>query len=179
MAVSSEGRQPNSDAFVKMFISHQRQIYAFIGSLLPHQAELDDIYQQTCLLLWQKRDQYDPNRPFLPWAYGFARNEIFSFLRRQGRDPNRLSPDLLAQIAEVRAGEDEQAAARRAALEACLQNLSPAQQDLLKARYANSASLKELAGSLATTAAALTMRLQRIRQALLQCIEATVTGVMP
>jgi RNA polymerase sigma-70 factor (ECF subfamily) len=179
MIVSTEGRQPDSDAFIKMFISHQRQIYAFIGSLLPQQAELDDIYQQTCLLLWQKRDQYDPNRPFLPWAYGFARNEIFSFLRRQGRDANRLSPDLLAQIAEVRAVEDEQAAARRAALEACLQKLSPAQQELLKARYASSTSLKELAGSLATTAAALTMRLQRIRQALLQCIEATVTGVMP
>ncbi len=173
---STEPREPGCDAFVTAFIRHQRQIYAFIGALLPHQVDLDDVFQQTSLRLWQKRESYDPDRPFLPWAYGFARNEVFNFLRSQSRGTVRLNPKLLEQIAEVRAVNEGQAASRRAALEACVQRLSPSQQELLRARYEGKASLKEHAEALSTTAAALTMRLQRIRHALLRCIEATIAG---
>lgn len=164
------------DEFVTLLVRNQRQIYAFIGTLLPQQVELDDLFQQTCLLLWQKRDQFDPARPFLPWAYAFARNEVFAFLRKQGREFVHLSPDLLAQVAEVREAGEATAAARRAALENCIQQLQASQRGLLEVRYAGETSLKDLAAALSTTAAALTMRLQRIRHALLRCIEATVAA---
>ncbi len=167
---------PSGDEFVKLLVRNQRQIYAFIGTLLPQQVELDDLFQQTCLLLWQKRDQFDPTRPFLPWAYAFARNEVFAFLRKQKREFVHLSPDLLAQVAEVREAGEDTAAVRRAALEHCIEQLQASQRSLLKARYDGETSLKDLAVRLSTTAGGLTMRLQRIRHALLRCIEAAVAA---
>ena len=166
---------PPPDDFVTVLLRHQRQIYAFIATLLPHQIELDDVYQQTCLVLWQKRDQFDPSRPFLPWAYAFARNEVFSHLRRVDRGPS-LSTALLERIATAREDADATAAARRAALEACVKKLPESHRSLIQSRYTSEISLKDLAAATATTAAALTMRLQRIRHALLRCVEQALAG---
>ncbi len=82
-----------------------------------------------------------------------------------------LSTELLSRIATVRQEADATAAARRAALEACVQKLSESQRDLLRKRYAGEITLEALATQTATTAAALTMRLQRMRHALMRCIE--------
>lgn len=170
-----EPTDPPQDDFVALLLRHQRQIYAFIATLLPHRLELDDVHQQTCLALWQKRDQFEPGRPFLPWAYAFARNEVFSFLRREERGPS-LSTALLERIATAREDADATAEARRAALEACMKKLPESHRALIQARYAGEISLKELAATTDTTSAALTMRLQRIRHALMRCIEQVLAG---
>ena len=52
------------EGFVDALVSHQRDVYAFIGTLLPQAADIEDVYQQTCLALWKKRHQYDPRRAF-------------------------------------------------------------------------------------------------------------------
>jgi RNA polymerase sigma factor (sigma-70 family) len=83
------------DEFVALLVRNQRQIYAFIGTLLPQQVELDDLFQQTCLLLWQKRDQFDPARPFLPWAS--ARGGLRSAGRSKQTDPTRSRIHLSAR----------------------------------------------------------------------------------
>jgi RNA polymerase sigma-70 factor (ECF subfamily) len=173
------GGGPDTDAFLRLLLSHQRQIYSFIGTLLPQAIELDDVYQQTCLGLWEHRGQFDPARPFLPWAYAFARHEVFNFLRRERRTGIALSTDLLARIASAREQEDATATARRTALEECVRKLPEPQRDLLRKRYAGDITLETLATQTATTAAALTMRLQRIRHALLRCVEQALAGGGP
>jgi DNA-directed RNA polymerase specialized sigma24 family protein len=75
------------------------------------------------------------------------------------------------RIAAAREIGEPIAAARRMALDACIRKLSDQQRDLLQQRYMARVPLKDLADVLKTSAAALTMRLQRIRHALLRCIE--------
>lgn len=176
---SPGGSRADPDAFLRLLLGHQRQIYAFIGTLLPQAVELDDVYQQTCLALWEHRGQFDAARPFLPWAYAFARHEVFNFLRRERRTGVALSTGLLERIATAREQEDATAAARRAALEECVRKLSEPQRDLLRKRYAGDITLEALAAQTATTAAALTMRLQRVRHALLRCVEQALAGGGP
>lgn len=162
---------PDPNDFVSLLVRHQRPIYAFLTALVPNPTERDDVYQQTCLLLWERYDEYDPARPFFPWACGFARNKAFEHLRRRRREAPTLSPESLTRIATAREVGDATAEARRTALDACIRKLSEDQRNLLQQRYAAGLPLKDLADVLATTAAALTMRLQRIRHALLRCIE--------
>jgi len=45
------------DAFVTALVENQRGIYAFIATLLPQPSDVEDVYQQTCLALWKKRDR--------------------------------------------------------------------------------------------------------------------------
>lgn len=168
-----------SNDFVTLLVWHQRPIYAFLTSLVPDPTERDDVYQQTCLLLWEKHADYDPSRPFFPWACGFARNKALEHLRRRRRDAPTLSPESLARIAAQREAGESTAAARRKALDSCIHKLSAEQRDLLHERYTAGVPLQDLAAVLATTAAALTMRLQRIRHALLRCIENTIATTEP
>jgi RNA polymerase sigma-70 factor (ECF subfamily) len=164
--------------FVSRLLESQRGIYAVLVAMLPHDRDRDDLFQRVCLTLWQEREKYDPARPFLPWAYAFARNIVREHLRSisPARQVACLAPETLERIAVARSEIEATAEARRAALDACVEKLAPKQLELLHARYEGPRSLEEIARELKVSAAALTMRLQRIRHALLKCVERTLAA---
>jgi len=168
----------DSDEFVGRLLASQRGIHAFLVSLMPYETDLDDVVQQVCLMLWKERDKYDPSRPFLPWAYAFTRNIASTHLRSRARDRNHiaLSPEVLERIAFAREGQESTAEARRVALGRCVEQLLPSQRELLLKRYESPESLKHVAAATKVSAAALTMRLQRIRHALLKCVEQSIAA---
>lgn len=170
----------DSTAFVGELLRHQRRIYLFIASLLPNPSDIEDVYQQTCLALWNKRDQLPEVRDFFAWACGFARNEALHQIRSQSRSRQLYLPeDLLVTLAEEfrqdLATDDD----RLNALTGCLARLQPTHRDLLERCYQGVESIKEIANEMRITPAALTMRLQRIRHALLACIEGVVARSNP
>ncbi len=71
---------------------------------------------------------------------------------------------------------DSKASAHRATLEECVKKLPKSHRELVETRYASEISLKDLATTTSTTAAALTMRLQRVRHALMRCVEQALAG---
>jgi len=164
--------------FVSRLLESQRGIYAVLVAMLPHDRDLDDLFQKVCLTLWQEREKYDPARPFLPWAYAFTRNIVREHLRANApaRRATCLAPETLERIALARSEIEATAEARRAALDACVEKLAPKQLELLHARYEGPRSLEEIARDMKVSAAALTMRLQRIRHALLKCVERTLAA---
>ncbi len=182
MAVSrkqpSFAESPEGVDFVSLLQDHQRQMFAFLLAMLPFETDVDDIFQQACLALWRKRSAYDPSRPFLPWAIRFLEITAFKHLRAKVRDRRQvqLSERLLSRIAASRSINDATAEARRAALDACVEQLRPAQRHLLTQRFAGTHSLKEIATAAGVSAASLTMKLQRIRHALLKCVERTMSA---
>ena len=82
--VADDVRPDSADGgFVAELVRHQRRIYAFIGSLVHHQRDIEDLYQQTCLVLWKKHDQFDGSRDFIPLACGIAKHEVFNYPRKR------------------------------------------------------------------------------------------------
>lgn len=170
------GRGQDSGDFVARLLANQRGIYGLLVALLPHEKDLDDVFQQVCLALWQERAKFDPARPFLPWAYAFTRNVVHMHLRTTAKNRLQLSPGIIDRIVDGREEADLLAESRRAALDACLERLSSTQRDLLAKRYESPESLKEIAASMNVSAASLTMKLQRIRHALLECVERRIAS---
>jgi RNA polymerase sigma-70 factor (ECF subfamily) len=171
--------QPDSagGGFVAELVRHQRRIYAFIGSLVHHQGDIEDLYQQTCLVLWKKHDQFDGSRDFFPWACGVAKHEVFNYLRkRDHRGRVHLSEQVLAEIAEEHLRTEAEGDARRDLLDGCLAKLREPQRDLLRRCYEGTHAIKEIAAAMRISAAALTMRLQRIKQAVLGCLEKSLAA---
>jgi len=167
--------EPAED-FLGLLVGHQRQVYAFIATLLPHAADIEDVYQQTCLALWKKRDLYDPAREFFPWACGFAKHEVYTHIRRDSHRVN-LSEKMLALVADT-AIADPRPDDRSLALDICLGKLQADHRDLLRRCYEDTqpTTIKEIAAAMAISAAALTMRLQRIRHAVVRCVEKTLAA---
>ena len=167
---------PDADddaAFMEAFVAHQRRIFGYIGSLLPASSDLEDVYQQTCMALWRKRLSYDPERPFFAWACGFARNEVLKHVRDSRNGAVHHSERLLEELESLarEMSEESPHEDRHKALESCLGELHERQRALIERCYRGVESIKGVAAEMAISPAALTMRLQRIRHALLKCIE--------
>jgi RNA polymerase sigma-70 factor (ECF subfamily) len=60
---------------------------------------------------------------------------------------------------------------RRRALETCLEKLSPPQRELLSAAYGPGARFNEVAAKVGKSAEAFYKTIQRLRTALLECVE--------
>jgi len=90
-AADSPMNQPPHEQFVSLLARHHNLIRGFIGTLLPHQTDADDVFQQTCLVLWRKWDTFDETQSFSSWACGIAFYEVKNFQRVQSRDRHRCT----------------------------------------------------------------------------------------
>ncbi len=165
-----------SAEFVTQITRVQRQLHAFILSMVWNATDADDVLQQTNLVLWEKSAEFDASRPFLPWAMQFAQWQAMAWLTSRRRQQQRMViDDGLAKLLADEALADERAfEARRHALASCMQKLRPEQRELIARRYEPEISVTALAAAGGVTAKALSDRLRRIRHALLECIQKTI-----
>ena len=75
-------------------MSHEKQIYRYILSLMPHSQDARDVLQETAIALYNKIDDYDPSRPFAPWAFRFA----YHMTLKQPGEIDSLAPILESVI---------------------------------------------------------------------------------
>ena len=61
--------------FLRLFLQVERELLRYVMALVPNVSDARDVVQETAIALWQKFDQYDPERPFVAWASRFAMNE--------------------------------------------------------------------------------------------------------
>lgn len=164
----------SSEDFAARYSESHLDLLRYVLTLLPDRAQAEDVVQDTARVLWQKRKEYDPRRPFLPWARGFARLEVLMFLRRQNVRGKYFSEQLVERLAEERVANEAQLAAQREALGACLQKLDKASRELLLLRYGREMTVRQLAEQQGRSANALYMALHRLRQTLSHCVFRTL-----
>jgi RNA polymerase sigma-70 factor (ECF subfamily) len=80
-------RQGESDAFTALVKRYEREMYGYLRRYLGDPNLADDVFQNTFLQLYLKRDQYEPGRPVRPWLYTIATHQAIDALRRTGRHP--------------------------------------------------------------------------------------------
>ncbi|MEM9018385.1 MAG: sigma-70 family RNA polymerase sigma factor, partial [Verrucomicrobiota bacterium] len=61
-------RVPQSD-FEALIEEVRPRLRAFLLSLTGSEASAEDLTQDTCLVLWEKREDYDPSGDFRAWAF--------------------------------------------------------------------------------------------------------------
>jgi DNA-directed RNA polymerase specialized sigma24 family protein len=96
-ATSSDARH---DEFLRLFSCHSQRIYEFILTLVMRRADAEEIFQDTCLILWKKFDSYDPAGNFHAWACRIAYLDVLQ-LRRTNRRCRRLARKPWALLADV------------------------------------------------------------------------------
>lgn len=161
----------NYEEFVRLFAHHEPQLRAFVRSLLPTWDDVDEVMQETSLVLWRKWDDFDPETNFMKWGCVVARFEVLKHRRRKARDRHVFEADLIERLAEEGAEEVAALDAQRAALERCLARLPVNQRRLVMAAYAPGTTIAETAAQAGKSATAFYKMLNRIRTALLQCVE--------
>lgn len=160
-----------SDAFVMHLTRSQLPLRSFIHTLARRSGDVDDVLQETNKVLWEKRHEYDPSRPFMPWACRFAYFQTMAHLKRASRaDHLGLDENLCQMIAAEATHHLEHMEARTAALRECLRKLPAANHQLIDQRYAMGVPVRQIAEEAGQSADAVSMRLYRVRKALADCI---------
>jgi RNA polymerase sigma-70 factor, ECF subfamily len=168
------GERVCSDEFVRTFVRHQRDIHAFILSLVPNWADAEDIFQETSTRLFQQGDRCTSIDAFLPWARTVAYYQVLSYRKQHRRRSQRFAEVCLDLIAESH-NEAEAADGRRQALLSCLGKLEAAARRLLELAYRGDLSVAEVAHRVGQNTTATYKSLSRIRHRLRICVDRSLS----
>jgi RNA polymerase sigma-70 factor, ECF subfamily len=105
---------------VQLLTGVQSRLYAYICSLLGESAGASDVLQETNLALWDKVQDYDPSRPFLPWAYRIAYLQVLAYRKRCARNRLLFDDQLVSELAEQIESRDDDLDLRLEALGDCI-----------------------------------------------------------
>jgi RNA polymerase sigma-70 factor (ECF subfamily) len=174
MSPASPSDSPAPDRyedFVRQLLQHEAQARGFLRPLLHSWDDVDDVLQEASLVAWRKFAQFEAGSSFRNWFLTIARFEALKHRRKQARSPVVLSEEVLDLIADEALEEIPALDRERHALELCLGQLPAPQRELLEASYRPGVKFHEIAAQTGKSAQALYKTIQRLRAALLGCIE--------
>lgn len=156
--------------FGVLWLQAQHAIGGFVHLHVPDHNLADDILQEVATLAAERFEQYDQDRPFIAWLIGIARNRIAQSYRDQGRRPVVFSSQVLQNITDAYIDMQPTEDDRLDGLRACLAKLSDRHRRVIELRYARQMTSEQIAEQVTCSPRAVTSMLQRIREALRQCV---------
>jgi len=127
--------------------------------------EVEDVYQETFMALFQARHTYEPGRPLEPWLFAIARNVAADHSRRRW---SRASWEELTADLPERAEGDSPAPAPD--IEGLLTRLPPAQREAFAMLKLEAMTLEAAAGRAGVSVGALKVRAHRAYKTLRKLI---------
>lgn len=174
MSPSPHPAHDGPERFARLFATHQQGLLRYILMLTGRLEDAQDVLQETSVALLRKIGEYDDSRPFMPWARRFAYYEVLRFRESKARQAQLLTPDVIDLLSDEAEKAEPLLEARRSALDGCLAKLTDPQRELLRRRYADSATLRSVANDTGKPVQTIYTQLKRIRIALLECIDRTL-----
>lgn len=160
-----------SENFTRLLLESEPAMMRSILVLVPNRSDARDILQETAVALWRQLETYDPQRPFINWAMGYARIETRRFLSRESRRA-QLSEQAMEALQRETEGSSGWTTAIERHLAACMQKLGEKQRQLIQGYYHENRTPQWLAEQGGRSVEAVYKIIQRSRRDLQTCIEA-------
>ncbi len=167
-----------NEEFLKLFLRHQGDVKAFLGSVVWDPAAAEDLFQETSLALWESYPQYDPARPFGAWARGIAFKKVLQRREKSRRLPLAFSPQAIQAVLDAY-DRTEAASPDLDGLRDCVAKLTDRARSLLALRYERALTLADIARQTHSTLDAVHKMLSRIRETLFECVQRRLRSESP
>lgn len=148
----------------------QPTVSAFLGSMVPGLRDRDDILQDVAVAVIDGFGSYDESRPFVAWALGIARNQALLHLRRRRRDRLVFDSRALDQIEEAFASLRPEEVRMLDYLDECVRGLDARARRICELRYRDDLKPAAIAPLVGLSPNAVAKALQRLREALRDCV---------
>lgn len=159
------------DEFVELLQSNTGQILAYINALLLNWNDAEDVFQDVCVVLWQKFDEFQTGTNFLAWALRVAQFKARDFQKSRARRASLWSHELqAAMIGDLCDREAASAHAKLAMLADCIERLAQGDRQLVQVCYGDGISVRQIADQTGRSPQSVHNSLRRIRLALLHCV---------
>jgi RNA polymerase sigma-70 factor (ECF subfamily) len=169
MSLLSEGEEQALGTLIERY---QNDVFRFCLHYLKEVESSREMTQETFLRVFSARDRFDTERKFKPWMLCIARNLCFNEIKRK-KTVWMESLEEYASSAREQGGELSQSAAenpdelameeeRRQGLLEVLKTLPDDAREMVKLRYFEKLSAREIAEIMESTEGAVRTRLHRI-----------------
>src|SRR5215467_2250968 len=111
------------DSFVELMTKNQLRLRSFILTLVRDAPTADDLLQDTSLVVWKKRRDFDFGKDFFLWACGVALLEVLQYRRRSDADRLLFDEELINVLAVDYVEHIEDWDQQQFALRGCIQKL--------------------------------------------------------
>ena len=172
-AFMDKSSQPSSESVErvqKLFIKHMHELRGYLFPLVADRSLVDDLLHTVFLAMTADADRYDPQRSFLAWARGIARNKALMAARQSRQAPRALSPDVIELLSDDVPQFDMQQS-RVDAVAECVEELAPRAKEAIRLRYFDALKPSEIAGRMTLADATVHVTLSRARSLLRRCVE--------
>lgn len=167
--------QDATAVFEILIREHADMLEAYVRSIQPTGATVDDIFQETMLVAWRRLPDFDRTRSFGAWLRGIAHVLVMEHARKGRTRPICTDPAVLSEL-ELRfdrytraAGDTFRDGADR--LTACLERLPAAMREALELVYARGMAVNRAAASIGANEETFKKRVQRARHTLAACLD--------
>ncbi len=156
------------------YLANRALLIGFLRLIAP-QDVAEDAVQETYIVLQRTAERFVAGADPGAWVRGIARNLARQALTRRGRQQAMPPEALIERFDQAAALADadalDQRDDEREQLARCLGALSPANRELIRLRYQDDLSLKQLAERSRRSAGAIQVALSRLRATLSACID--------
>lgn len=158
-----------SAEFLTLWNAHSQRVYAYIYSLVANRADVDDIFQDTGLVVFSKFNEFQPGTNFGAWACRIAYHKVMQFFRdREATD--HLDETVLELLQAQSLDLSATVPAQLTALRDCLSQMPPGEKRLVKLRYFRSATVEAIAQKTGQSPSTVYKNLAKAHEALLDCV---------
>jgi RNA polymerase sigma-70 factor (ECF subfamily) len=157
-------------AFGALVERHHGSVRACLAVRMNCAHDAEDLAQESLLVAFRKLPGIDPTLPLGPWLRGIAMHLLANHRRKFRAVPIGMNEELQALI-DARIEISDHESERMSALRECLETLDGPARALVNARYAEGATLDELAAQTRRKTSAISMQLHRLRGLLADCIQ--------
>ena len=149
---------------------HQRQIFAYIYTLVPDRHDAEDLLQETSLVICEKFDEFTPGTDFVAWACQIAWWRVRYSRQKFARSKVVFDDEVLEAVARMAGEMAVELDARHEALAGCLKKLPPRDRELVLTRYESGGGVAEAARRSGRSMGAAYKALNRLRKLLHDCV---------
>ena len=163
----------NDLEFERLITDHRAQLHGFVLSLVSNKSDAEDLLQQVCLTLWQKRGQFEQGTNFLAWARKVARYHLLNHWRKSKNRKTEplLDEDLIEAVSERTAERELEFNEHRKTHQYCLEKLPERQREAVQSHYFDEISIPKIASNLGIKENAVSQLLFRARTSLINCAQ--------
>ena len=170
MSAASSSETDNRKQLMALMTRHQRQIFAYIYTLVPDRHDAEDLLQETSVVICEKFEEFRPGSDFVAWACQIAWWRIRYSRQKFARSKVVFDDEVLESVAHTAATLREELDERHEALAGCLQKLAPRDRELVLTRYEPGSGVAEAARCTGRSMDAAYKALNRLRKLLHDCV---------
>jgi len=162
---------PEQTALVQsLFVQHLPALRGFVLSLVSDFSLVDDVVQETFLVVTAKAASFQRGTNFRAWAWTIARYKVLQTLEKNAPAADRFAPEVLEALAAQETAETWFSDEQIQHLAKCMEGLAPKAREAVELRYQQAHRPPEIASRLGWTVESVHVALSRARVFLRDCV---------